>query len=123
MKPGWRWDGPPIPDEKPAFGDLYAGRDGRIWVGVPQEGIEEDNPDYDPREEGSLPTRWREPTAFDVFEEEGVYLGRVEAPADFSAYPTPVFDGDHVWAVTRDELGVQRVVRFRLTRDDSGQGE
>jgi hypothetical protein len=123
MKPGWRWDGPPIPDEKPAFGDLYAGRDGRIWVGVPQEGIEEDNPDYDPTEEGSQPTRWREPTAFDVFEEEGVYLGRVEAPADFSAYPTPVFDGDHVWAVTRDELGVQRVVRFRLTRDDGGQGE
>ena len=35
------------------------------------------------------------------------------APDGFKAYPAPVFDGDRVWAVTRDELGVQRVVRYR----------
>lgn len=79
-----------------------------------QEGFEEDNPDYDPREDGSRPTRWREPIAFDVFGEDGTYFGRVHAPDGFSAYPTPVIDGDYVWAVTRDELGVQRVVRFRV---------
>ena len=29
----------------------------------------------------------------------------------------PVFDGDHVWAVTRGELDVQRVVRYRVVRE------
>ena len=113
-QPDWRWNGPPIPDEKPPYRGFYMSRDGRIWVSVPQEGFEEDNPDYDPREDGSRPTRWREPIAFDVFGEDGTYFGRVHAPDGFSAYPTPVIDGDYVWAVTRDELGVQRVVRFRV---------
>ena len=66
------------------------------------------------REEGSRPTRWSEPTAFDVFGEDGTCYGRVHAPEGFSTYPTPVIDGDYVWAVTRDELGVQRVVRFKV---------
>lgn len=79
-----------------------------------QPGVEEENPDYDPREEGSTRTRWTEPTVFDVFADDGTYLGRVDAPDDFSPYPAPIFDGDRVWAVTRDELGVQRAVRFRL---------
>jgi len=120
MKPGWRWNGPPIPDEKPAYRGFYVARDGRIWVNVSQEGFEEDNPDFDPREDGSRPTRWSEPFAFDVFGEDGTYFGRVHAPDEFSPYPTPVIDGDYVWAVTRDELGVQRVVRFRV---QVGEGE
>lgn len=114
MKPDWRWNGPPIPDEKPAFQNLYVGRDGRIWVQVSQEGFEEENPDYDPREDGSRPTRWSEPVAFDVFGEDGTYFGRVHTPEGFSTYPTPVFDTENVWAVTRDDLGVQRLVRFRV---------
>jgi hypothetical protein len=34
--------------------------------------------------------------------------------SDFLAYPEPVFRGEHLWAVTADELGVQRMNRFRL---------
>jgi hypothetical protein len=120
MKPGWRWNGPPIPDEKPPFSSFLVARDGRVWVVVSQEGFEEENPNYDPREEGSRPTRWSEPTAFDVFGEDGTYFGRVHAPDGMSAYPTPVIDGDYMWAVTRDELGVQRVVRFKV---EMGQAE
>ena len=48
---------------------------------------------------------WEEPLRYDVFEPDGVYLGAVVPPDEFSPYPNPVFDGDHVWAVTRDELG------------------
>ncbi len=114
MEAGWTWNGPGIPDDKPPFSDIFVARDGRIWIQVSQPSIEEDNPDYDPREEGSEPTRWREPVAFDVFGEDGTYFGRVNAPDDFSIRPTPFIDGDYVWAVTRDELGVQRVVRFRV---------
>ena len=30
--PNWSWNGPPIPDYKPSYQELLAGRDGRIWV-------------------------------------------------------------------------------------------
>jgi hypothetical protein len=76
--------------------------------------VEEENPDYDPQEENSAPTRWREPIAFDVFGEDGTYFGKVHTPDGFQTNPTPVINGDYVWAVTEDDLGVQRVVRFRL---------
>lgn len=32
MDPDWSWNGPPIPEHKPFFHELLAGRDGRIWV-------------------------------------------------------------------------------------------
>lgn len=116
-QPNWRWNGPPMPDRKPYFGDLHTGRDGRIWLEVPQPGVEGDDPDHDPADPNSVPDRWKEPVAFDVFEDDGTYLGRVTTPLSFSRYPTPRFDGDRVWAVTRDELGVQRVVRFRVAQE------
>jgi hypothetical protein len=119
-QPNWRWNGPPMPDRKPFFRRLYAGRDGRVWVEVPLAGVEVEDPGYDPRNPEAVPDRWREPVAFDVFETDGTYLGRVRAPVELSTSPTPVFDGDRVWAVTRDELGVQRVVRFRVERPAAG---
>lgn len=114
--PGWKWNGPDVPDHKPPFEDLHVGLDGRIWVEVAQPGFEVENPDHDPREEGSFPTEWKEPVAFDVFEPDGRYLGRVRAPSDFRTSPDPIFGTDRVWAVTRDDLDVQRVVRFRIER-------
>ena len=120
MVPDWRWNGPGIPDRKPFFSDITAGRDGRIWVTVPLAGVEVEDPDYDPQDPNSVPNRWREPVAFDVFETDGTYLGRVNTPMGFSRYPAPIFDGDTVWATTRDEMGVQRVVRFRVVRNEPG---
>lgn len=113
-QPNWRWNGPAIPDRKPYFTDVHAARDGRLWVTIPQAGVEVEDLDHDPTDPTSVPDRWQEPVAFDVFEGDGTYLGRVRTPLGFSRYPTPVFDGERVWAVTRDELGVQRVVRFRV---------
>ncbi|MCY4573275.1 MAG: 6-bladed beta-propeller [Gemmatimonadetes bacterium] len=112
--PGWSWNGPPIPEHKPFFRDLVPGRDGRIWVRMWTEAHAVENEDYDPEDPISAPVSWREPVRFDVFEPDGTYLGAVSAPENFSTYPDPVFDGDYVWAVTRDELGVERVVRFRV---------
>ena len=43
-------------------------------------------------------------------------LGLVRAPDGFTTSPSPVFRGDQVWAVVRDELDVQYIVRFRITR-------
>ena len=61
-----------------------------------------------------MPVFWREPVRYDVFEPDGTYLGVVAPPEDFTPYVNPVFDGDLVWGVTRDELGVERVVRYRI---------
>ncbi len=120
-QPDWTWNGPAIPDHKPPFRDINVGRDGRIWVMVstPGEQIPDDEI-IEPSDQGPNPrpaTRWREPTAYDVFEPDGTYLGRVMAPTGISPWPEPVFDGDRVWAVVRDELDVQYVTRFRVVLD------
>lgn len=103
----WRWDGPDIPDTKPAFLGLFAAQDGRIWVLRPTP-VERHSP-----EEGGLPGA----VVFDVFDPEGVYLGSVRAPRGFRTDPEPRFDGEFVWALTADELEVESVTRFRLRRD------
>ena len=95
IEPGWNWDG-------------------RIWVRLSTEGRRVANEDHDPDDPGSEPVSWEEATRFDVFEADGTYLGAVVAPDDFRSPPEPVFDGDFVWAVTRDELDVERVVRYRI---------
>ncbi len=112
--PGWRWQGPSIPDHKPFFEDLTAGRNGRIWVTLETEASPVDNPNYDPERPGDSPVRWRSELRYDVFEADGTYLGTVDPPDGYASRPTPVFDGDLVWAASRDELGVPRLVRFRI---------
>ena len=117
-QPDWKWNGEPIPDRKPPFRGIATGVDGRIWVMVHQPGqrvpdeelVEADDPDARPA------SRWREPVAYDVFEADGSYVGRVRAPDGFSTYPRPVFRGDTVWAIVRDELDVQYLKRFRVAR-------
>ena len=116
--PNWSWTGPPIPEHKPFYRGLLAGRDGRIWVRLVTESHAVENDNYDPENPFSTQVIWREPLRYDVFESDGTYLGVVVPPDGFSPYPNPVFDGDHMWAVTRDELGVERVVRYRIVVGD-----
>ncbi|NNK61700.1 MAG: hypothetical protein HKO98_00695, partial [Gemmatimonadetes bacterium] len=40
--PNWRWNGPGIPDVKPAYDEIYTAMDGRIWVLVELEAVEQD---------------------------------------------------------------------------------
>ena len=105
MDPNWEWNGPPIPETKPVFRTLHSGTDGRIWVELSPELRDATNP--------SLGERVR----FDVFDPDGTYLGAVNAPGELMASINPVFDGDQVWAVTRGELDVERVVRYRIVRE------
>jgi hypothetical protein len=65
---------------------------------------------------GRNPLRFEEPPAFDVFAPDGRYLGPVEAPPSLRTTPEPIVRGDHLWVVTRDELDVASVVRFRIER-------
>lgn len=112
--PDWTGDAPPIPEHKPFFSYLLAGRDGRIWVRVATEGYPVENEDHDPEDPSSMPVLWRAPVRYDVFEPDGTYLGVVAPPDDFWPSASPIFDGDYVWAVTQDDLGVARVVRYRI---------
>jgi hypothetical protein len=114
----WKWNGPAIPDAKPPFRDLLVAQDGRLWVMVSQPGYEWRTADEARAEEartGDPQTRFRERIVYDVFEPDGRYLGVVRAPPEFRASPEPVIRGDVVWNVTRDEVDVQRVVRYRIT--------
>ena len=112
--PDWSWDGPPIPEHKPFFQQLLTGRDGRIWVRLVTEAHAVQDEDHDPADPTPAPVTWVEPLRYDVFEPDGTYLGVVAPPDEFWPYVVPVFDGDLVWGVTRDELGVERVVRYRI---------
>lgn len=119
MVPGWKWNGPPIPEIKPPFGSITVDEDGRLWVSVRQPGYPY-RTEQEAREEeertGRPQMRYRERAVFDVFDAEGRFLGPVTVPEDFQTRPVPVARGDTVWAVTRDELGVPRVVRYRMVR-------
>lgn len=112
--PDWEWDGPAIPEHKPFFRGLLAGRDGRIWVQLSTEGRPVENAYHDPDDPGSFPVTWEEEIRYDVFEPDGTYLGVVVASEGFSSFPAPVFRGGQVWAVSEDEQGVERVVRYRI---------
>jgi hypothetical protein len=115
VNPNWRWSGPGIPDFKAPFEAIYGGEDGTIWVQVAQPGVRGEDPDYDPTDPEDLPDEWREPVLFDVFQEDGRYLGAVRAPEGFTPRsPQPIFTREWVLAVARDEYNVESVVRFRV---------
>lgn len=114
----WKWNGPPIPDHKPPFRDIVVARDGRIWVLVSQPGTAwrtEAEARAEEERTGDPQTRFRERLVYDVFEPDGRYLGAVRTPEEFRTSPEPVIRGDLLWDVTRDEVDVQRIVRYRIT--------
>ncbi len=115
VDPSWRWNGDPIPDNKPPYTRIYVGERGRIWVHLHQEAIRVEPEDVEETRPGEVPPQtWIEPVAFDVFEPDGRYLGTVKAPDGFSTDPQPVMRGDTVWAVVRGELDVPYVMRLHI---------
>ena len=77
----------------PAYRDIIAGNDGRIWV-------------QDPELPGAYPLVW---TAY----AEGRPSARVELPLRFFPFE---FGTDWVLGVSYDELGVERVQVFNFAR-------
>ena len=116
--PGWRWSGPAIPETKPFIRGIVPGDDGRIWVSVaaPGELVPEGERAPPPsvqigQVQRAPDPKWRQPLVYDVFDPSGRFVGRVAAP------PKTTFRamrGDRIWAVTRDSLDVEQVVRYRV---------
>jgi hypothetical protein len=140
LDPTWRWNGPPIPETKPFIAQLEVGRDGRLWISVAQPSVRLTDAEiaaasqdegwgegvaigsiamtvrpgeapFRPRPPTVKP-RWRAPVAYDVFDPDGTFLGRVAMPPRTNIVR---MRGDHVWAITRDSLDVEQIVRYRVS--------
>lgn len=115
-QPDWTWSGPSIPSHKPAFSQLLADVSGRIWVRRPGPGYhveEECNEDPEPGSPFGTPC-WRETTTWDVFDEEGRFLGDAELPEGIQRFPPPYVRGDLFLAAYMDEVGTVMVKRYRI---------
>ncbi len=116
----WAWRGPRVPETKPAYHEVLPTPEGRIWVWPAGPSVPQAAPQTWPL--AGLPdTLWLEPTrgAFEVFGEDGGFLGHVPLPegvshSPFAPGPAPVMRGDTLWAVTR-EGDASGVARFTLS--------
>jgi hypothetical protein len=117
VEPGWVWNGPPIPEHKPAYSHLVGDRSGRIWVARPGPGERLEGGTEDSQNPGDFwfNPLWRDGLLVDVFEETGRYLGPVKVPTGIRfSVPQPYIEGDLVVAVVIGEHGAQYVRRYRL---------
>lgn len=87
-----------IPEVKPAFNGLITDSDGYLWV----------RPVVADTSGG---------TPYDIFDPEGLYLGRVRLPVDIDNQPQ--IRGGFIYGTTEDALGVTYVVRLSI----EGRGE
>jgi hypothetical protein len=117
VTPGWSWDGPAVPDFKPAYKGLFTDLSGRIWVIRQGRGRRVKDCQETPvsmRQYQESPC-WIDSVLIDVFEETGRYLGEVEVPDGLQFSPPPFIRDGLVLAVVMDRDGNERVKRFRLT--------
>ena len=84
-----------VPDHKPGVRSFFFGRDGALWV-------------------EPVTTVDRQNRVFELFDREGRFLGEVLLPFPLQASPPPVFLGDFMYALTRDELEVPYIVKARI---------
>ncbi|MGD2152419.1 MAG: hypothetical protein PVG79_04075, partial [Gemmatimonadales bacterium] len=117
VEPGWVWNGPPIPQHKPAYSHLIGDPNGRIWVARPGPGerLAGGTEDSSDARDFWFNPLWRDRPMLDVFGGKGRYLGPVEVPSGFRlSLPQPHIENDLVVAVVEGEHGVQYVKRYTL---------
>jgi streptogramin lyase len=92
---GGRIDLSRVPRQKPAFVSIRTDDRGWVWV------------------RPSLPATERN-AAFDVFDPDGRYQGRITLPVQHEDGMPLVVRGDHIYATVLSDAGVPQVVRFRI---------
>ncbi len=110
------WEGPEAPTVKRAFDSLFHDGAGRIWVlrEGPGRSIDDCARANEPSSEWWAKPCWEAPTLVDIFDEEGRYLGPLEAPEGLRFHPRPMAINDRILAVTLDEAGNPRLTWHRL---------
>lgn len=83
-----------LPERKLSLESIHAGANGWLWVAT---------------ETGAVREEW------EVFDEHGLYIGRVVSPVPLDAKPPPVFGAETITGVVRDALDLQYIVRLRIT--------
>lgn len=97
------------PAHKLPFTEIQVADDGRIWVKLSTVAVQEEV-EAPPEGSDEPPQTWREPAAYDVFEPDGTYLGRVDLPVDVAG--AFFVQGDTVWTVRRGEFDEEYVVKL-----------
>jgi hypothetical protein len=112
----WVWNGENVPSVKPAYQQFIPDHSGRVWVVRPGLGYHVEG-ECDENPEPVLGPRtpcWRSTTSWEVFDEEGRFLGGVELPEGVGSYPDPYIRGDMFLAPVTDDYGTTMVKRYRL---------
>jgi len=104
----------------PSYARIVVPGDGRIWV-WPRQSDVKDAIAPEVAERFGVDHTWAIPWqgVFDVFGNDGEWLAVVRLPerARYSGYPTQppvVVRGDTLWAVERDSLDVETIVRYMV---------
>lgn len=99
-----------IPSRKPFMRRLFADADGRIWVEVYTRATRYGR-SADPAIAQRQTLTWEEHNAYDVFDQRGAYLGRVDL-APFSRMVAVL--ANRIWVVEKAESGFRILVRYRM---------
>jgi hypothetical protein len=119
-----------IPESKPAFKDIVADMDGRLWVSLHTAAVRTTVQQQAGPATGfgggsgnarssSPPARpetmvvWREHPLFDVYAPTGEFLGSLQLAENEKLLNAM---HDRIWVMRRDSLGVEYVVRYRWLR-------
>jgi hypothetical protein len=86
-----------IPDTQPIYRALWVDDGDHLWVVLAETG-------------GNLVD------AFDIFDPAGRYLGRLVSPEPLDVTVLPVFRGEHMYAVVRDDDDIPYVVQYAINR-------
>jgi hypothetical protein len=113
LVPNWRWNGPPIPTQKPPYKGLWVDEDGRIWVHLHTAARKTTAPANIP-DFVSPGYEWVEDPTFDVITPSGRYVGTVRTTDNI--FPQAA-RGDHLWAIVQSEWGRITVKRYRIEWD------
>ena len=111
---------PALPETRPAYARIVLEPGGRIWV-WPEQPSESFEYNEDARRLTGRDHGWMAGTrgAFEVFAQDGRWLGAVRVPEElsYSGHPTTepvVIRGDTVWGVITDSLDVEYLGRFEV---------
>src|SRR5690606_22320869 len=110
-RPGQRTDERAIPAVKPFIRTLAVGGDGRIWVRPYMPAVDRPEPVDTTVPVSMRRPRWVEATAWDVFEPDGTFLGRIPLPPRATIL---AMRGDRAWGSILDENDVPYMVRWRI---------
>jgi hypothetical protein len=114
--PEWTWNGKDIPATKPAYQRLHPDHSGRVWVARPGPasrvaGDCNENPEPENAREDPC---WETPTSWEVFDQEGRFLGGADVPDGVGSYAGAYIKGDMFVVPVSDDMGTIMVKRYRL---------